>query len=61
LTAPNAVDFQGPILSRIGPFFWAKKEPEEGKASTRGIRVANDKKTKGLDQASHGENGYSIQ
>jgi Amt family ammonium transporter len=30
-------------------------------AITGGIRVSEDDETKGLDQASHGENGYSIQ
>ena len=30
-------------------------------ALTGGIRVSEEEETKGLDQASHGENGYSIQ
>jgi Amt family ammonium transporter len=27
---------------------------------TGGIRVSEDEETKGLDQAAHGENGYSL-
>jgi len=29
-------------------------------ALTSGIRVSDDDETKGLDQAAHGENGYSL-